>query len=100
MRFFSKIVTLCNLAFIFVALYKLLKIGVVLQANKNAIQPTNVLIGAAAILFVISIFFSLVFTILVFIKRLRNLEIDVPPLLILFNLLMLPIQIWYFFFNN
>ena len=100
MKFFSKIVTLCNIAFIVVVVSKLIQFEKSYNGNNNTIQPTNILIGTAAILFVVSIFFSFVFAILILIKRLRKQEINVPSLLVLFNVLMLPIQIWYFFFNN
>ena len=100
MKFFSKIVTLCNVGFIFVALYKLLQFTKDNHANNNAVQPTGILVGTAAILYVVAIIFSLVFAILVLIKKLRKQEINIPSLLILFNLLMLPIEIWYHFFNN
>ena len=100
MKFFSKIVTLCNVGFIFVALYKLLQFTKDNHTNNNAVQPTGILVGTAAILYVVAIIFSLVFAILVLIKRLKKHEINIPSLLILFNLLMLPIEIWYHFFNN
>ena len=100
MSFFSKIVTLCNVGFIFVALYKLLQFTKDNHANNNAVEPTGILVGTAAVLYVLAIIFSLLFAILVLIKRFRKHEINIHPLLILFNLLMLPIQIWYFFFYN
>ena len=100
MSFFSKIVTLCNVGFIFVALYKLLQFTKDNHANNNAVEPTGILVGTAAVLYVLAIIFSLLFAILVLIKRFRKHKINIHPLLILFNLLMLPIQIWYFFFYN
>ena len=100
MRFFSKIVTFCNIAFIVVAVSKLIQFEKGLHTNNNAVQPTGFLIGTAAILYVVAIFFSVAFAVLVLIKKLRKQEINIHPLLILFNLLMLPIEIWYHFFNN
>ena len=98
MRFFSKIVTLCNIAFIIAAVSRLIQFETDTKANHNAVEPTGIIMGSIAILFLFALFFNLVFAFLVLIKRLRKQETNIHPLLILFNLILLPVEIWYHFF--
>ena len=101
MKFFSKIVTFCNIAFIIAAIMRLIKIGEeATKGSSNSVQPTNIIVGTILILSVFAILFNLIFIILVLVFRMRKRTINIAPYLILFNVLFLPIQIWYYFYSK
>ena len=100
MRFFSRLVFICNLCFLASIVLRLIEMVKRKDGNLDpaigfqAFQGTLVVLGYGAI-FLNAIFF---FWAVVGLARgsLKNL----PRWLLLFNLVLFPVQIWYFFFAN
>jgi len=100
MRIFSKLVLICNLCFIAAVVMRLIEMSRRAKGNFDAaipLQPlegTLVLVGYGAIFLNILFLFGLLFYLL------RGSKQSIPRLLILVNLVLLPVQVWYFFFSN
>ncbi len=98
LRFFSKVIFICNLCFIAAVILRWVE-----NANKKKgnfdgaikLQPlesTIVVLGYGAIIF------NLIFNIIILTLLLLKKELQVPKWLIWFNFLLLIIQVYYFFF--
>jgi hypothetical protein len=100
MRIFSKIVFIFNACFIAAAILRLVEMVKRSQGNMNAAIPLAPLENALVLLGYSAIFINIVFALSSFywiITRKINL---LPRWIVFFNLLLFPIQVWYFFFSN
>jgi hypothetical protein len=100
LRFFSKIVTFCNIAFILSAVLRLVNFTSAVKASPNTVQQTNIFVSTILILAVFAIFLNIIFILSLVVFKLMKIELSIAKALILFNVLMLPIQIWYYFFSK
>ena len=100
MRIFSKIVFIFNACFIAAAILRLVEMIKRSQGNLNAAIPLPPLENALVLLGYTAIFINIVFALLslywIFSRKINLL----PRWIVFFNLVMFPIQVWYFFFSN
>jgi hypothetical protein len=98
MRFFSKIVFLCNCCFLITVIMRLVELRQKTTAVKSdsllyqPLQSTLIILGYGAIL-INAVFFLLGIYSIVF----KKLDIT-PRWLVYFNLMLFPVEIFYFFF--
>lgn len=100
MRIFSKIVFIFNACFIVAAIMRLVEMAKRSQGNINAAIPLQALEGILVLLGYSAIFINLVFvffSLYWLVSRKFNLQLR---WIVLFNLVIFPIQVWYFFFSN
>ncbi len=99
MKFFGRFVFLCNLCFILSAILRLVEIAQKAKGKSEALgfQPlisTLVILGYGAIL--VNIFFVVLFLFRYPTKKMNYL----PRYIVFFNVVMLPVQFYYFFFSK
>ncbi len=98
MRIFSKIVFICNICFIVAAVIRLIDIGLKKNGSSEALIPLPFVVATIAVLgtfvsFILNVVFAGVFAVKKFSKKI----IEINTFIVYFNLIMLPIEIWYFF---
>lgn len=100
MRFFSRIVFICNICFIIAAILRLVEMSMRSNGNSNGaikfqpLESTLVILGYGAIF--LNVFFVFLSIYWASTKRLGLL----PRWLVVINLIMFPIQVYYFFYSN
>ena len=100
MRIFSRLVFICNLCFLASIVMRSIEVAKRSKGdldpaiNIQALQGTLVVLGYGAIFLNIAFVVWAVWALAT--ARSRNL----PHWLVWFNMLVLPVQIWYFFFSN
>ncbi len=100
MRLFSKIVFIFNACFVAAAILRLIEMAKRSQGNLDALIPLAPLEGALVILGYSAIFLN-AFFVCVYLYRLAMRKLNlVPRWIVYFNLVMFPVQVWYFFFAN
>lgn len=98
MRFFTRVVAICNICFILAVILRAIELSKRAVGNTNGAIPfqplesTIVILGYGAILVN---FLYLPFVLLSWRKQRLN---QLPRWIVLFNLLMLPVQIYFHFF--
>lgn len=98
MRTFSKVVFICNICFIIAAVIRLIDIGLKKNGGTEALIPLPFVVATIAVLgTVVSFILNIVFAGVFIVKKSLKKLIEIPTFLLYFNLLMLPIEIWYFF---
>jgi hypothetical protein len=101
MRTFSKVVLICNICFIIAAVMRLIEFWFRKNGNNEALIPLPFLVGTIAILGVlISFFLNIAFAALITIQKSLKKKLTIPLFILYFNLIMLPVQVWYFFFSK
>lgn len=100
MRTFSKIVFICNICFIISAILRIVELSMRQNGNNNAAIPLPALEGSIVVLGFIAIFVNIFFLIAVLLKKLNRKPIDISKYLLWFNLILLPVEFWYFFFSK
>ena len=99
MRFFSKIVFICNLCFILSAIMRLVEFGMRKAGNINAVIPLQAIEGTIVVLgFVAAILFNAAFVFIVLYRKSLRKTLPVHNIILWFNLLLMPVEIWYSFF--
>ena len=99
MRFFSKIVTLCNIAFLIAAVLRIIKFTSTVKANPNTVQQTNFFVGTVLILAIVAVLLNTIFVTIILILRLQKKEVNIHKILVYGNVLIFPLQMWYYFFS-
>ena len=100
MRFFARLTCICNLCFIAAVILRFVEVHNMAKGNSNPalkfqpLESTVVVLGYGAIL--INFIFVLTCLFLVAAKKINR----IPKILVLFNIIILPIQIYYFFYSN
>jgi hypothetical protein len=98
MRIFSKIVFICNVCFILAAVIRIIDMGLRKNGNGEALIPLPFVVATIALLgTVVSFLSNILFASILVAKKISKQIIDLPAYIIYFNLLMLPVEIWYFF---
>ena len=100
MRIFSKIVFIFNACFIAAAILRLIEMTKRSQGNLNAAIPLAPLENILVLLGYTAIFINAIFALLCLywiVTRKFNL---LSRRIVFFNLIMFPVQVWYFFFSN
>ncbi len=98
MRIFSKIVFICNCCFIISALLRMMELG---YKKTNGVIPLPALEGTVAILgLVLAVIFNSIFALIFIFKKVQKSNISVPTFLLWFNIVLLPIEIWFAFFAH
>jgi hypothetical protein len=100
LRFFSKIVTFCNIAFLLSAVLRVVNFTSTVKGNPNTVEQTNIFVSTILILAVFAIFLNIIFIICLIVFKLLKIELSIAKVLVLFNVLMLPLQIWYYFYSK
>ncbi|MDB5202662.1 MAG: hypothetical protein JWQ27_2071 [Ferruginibacter sp.] len=99
MRFFAKLVFLCNCCFIIAAILRVVEMRNSAKGNSNLalkfqpLESTVVILGYGAILI------NLVFVLMVLYRMAFKRTTGIPRNLLWFNLLMFPVQVYYLFFT-
>jgi hypothetical protein len=99
MRIFSKIVFICNVCFIIAAVLRFIEVSRHAKGNADGILPFQPLTATIVILGYGAIFINLVFFIIAGIFFKRPAVRSISRKLLLFNLIVFPLQVWYFFFT-
>ncbi len=100
MRIFSKLVLICNLCFIVAVVLRMIEAGRRAKGNFDAAIPLQPLEGTLVMLGYGAIFLNIIFLFAMLINSMRGKKQSISKLVILVNLILLPIQVWYFFFSN
>ena len=100
MRFFSKVVFICNCCFIIAVILRWFENTQKKNGNFNGAIQINSLESMFVILGYGAIFVNLVFNISVLLLYLLKLKHAVPKWLMLVNFLLFFLQIYYFLFSN
>jgi hypothetical protein len=74
--------------------------SVAAKANNNVAVPTNAIVGTILVLTACSFFLNILFLLIVLIFKGVGKSIDISKFLLWFNLILIPIQIWYYFFSK
>ncbi|MFC4263954.1 hypothetical protein ACFOWM_13755 [Ferruginibacter yonginensis] len=100
MRFFSKIVAVCNLCFILSSIMRLIEIPMRKAGSKDGIIPLPFVEGTIVVLgFIVAILLNSAFVFIVLYRKSIRKGIPVHRYILWFNIIMLPIEIWYSFFK-
>jgi len=100
MRIFSKLVLICNICFIVAVVLRLIEMGRRAKGNFDAAIPLQPLQGTLVLLGYGAIFLNILFLFAMLVYFMRGRKQTTSKLVILVNLILLPIQVWYFFFSN
>ncbi len=100
MRFFSKLVFILNVCFILAAILRLVEMAKRSQGNLNAAIPLPAVEGLLVVLGYSAIFINAIYLIVYLFRRVAGKINLAPRWIVLFNLVMFPIQVWYFIFSN
>ena len=100
MRFFARLVLICNICFIISVILRFVEIKNAAKGNSNLalkfqpLESTFVVLGYGAIF--LNLFFFLFYFFWFATKKINF----IPRWIVLFNLVIFPIQIYYFFYCN
>ena len=100
MRIFSKLVLLCNLCFVVAVVMRFIEMGRRAKGNFDAAIPMQSVESTLVLLGYGAVFLNILFFIAFWIYFMRSKIPSVSRLVILINLVLLPVQVWYFFFSN
>ncbi len=100
MRFFSRLVFICNLCFLASIVLRLIELVKRGDGNLNPAIGVQALQGTLVILGYGAIFLNVIFFVWAIVGLAGGAVKNVPRWLLWFNLLLFPLQIWYFFFAN
>ena len=96
MRLFSKIVFICNCCFIISSILRIVEFYKIDGGNKNAVIPLPALEETIVILgFVVALIINTIFFVVVIYKKIIRKPINISPFIFWFNILLLPIQVFY-----
>ena len=100
MRFFAKFVFVCNICFLASVILRFIELSRRTTGNLDSAIPFQPLESTIIVLGYSAIFFSVAFFCVFMYKKLRRKPVFLPACVVMTNLLMLPVQVWYFFFTN
>ncbi len=99
MRFYSRFVFICNICFILAAILRLVEMGRKTKGNYDGaigfqpLEATLVILGYSAV------FFSAIFVLATLFSIVRKKRSAIPRWLLWFNMMMFPIEVYYFLFT-
>jgi hypothetical protein len=98
MRTFSKIVFICNCCFLVAVIMRFLELWLRKGGNTNAVIPLHSVVASVLVLgLFLSLILDVVFLFVIAIKKAMQKPLLISKLIIYFNLIMLPVEIWYHF---
>ncbi len=100
MRTFSRIAFICNICFIISAILRVVELTKRAHGNNNAAIPLPAVEGTIVILGFIAIFINVVFFLAFLVSKISNKTNSIPKFILWFNILLIPVEIWYSFFSN
>jgi hypothetical protein len=100
MRFFSRIVLICNCCFIIAVILRLIEKYRRAQGNFDGAIPFQPLESTLVILGYGAVFINVVFVILSLYWLVAKKLSSIPRWIVLFNVFMFPLQVYYFFYSN
>lgn len=100
MRFFSRLVFICNVCFIIGMIFRFIELRPA-NVDHNAVIPLPFLEGSIAVLgLFLAVLINTAFVFIILFRKSIRRHVNVPRFIIWFNILLLPVQIWYHFFRN
>ena len=100
MRFFSRLVFICNICFLASIVLRLIEMVKRKDGNLDPAIGLQALQGTLVVLGYGAIFLNAIFFVWVLVGLGRGSFKNLPRWLLWFNIVLFPIQIWYFFFAN
>ena len=100
MRFFARVVCICNVCFIAAAILRLVEMRASAKGNEGLALKFQPLESTIVILGYGAIFLDFIFIVCCLYWIVTKKINFIPRWVILFNLVIFPIQIYYFFFSN
>ena len=100
MRFFSRIVLLCNCCFIIAVVLRYIEMVKRTKGNFDSAIPLPLLEGTLVILGYGAIFVNIIFVFLSLYLLSAKKNKLIPGWIVLFNLFIFPLQVYYFFYSN
>ena len=100
MRFFARVVFICNCCFILAVILRLIEMAKRAKGNFDGAIPFQPLESTLVILGYGAIFINVVFVFASLYLLLRKRLQTIPRWLVLFNLVIFPVQVYYFFYSN
>lgn len=100
MRFFTKLTFIFNCCFIAAAILRLIEMGKRSKGNLDAAIPLPAVEGLLVTLGYTAIFLNAVYVVFYLFRLATRKPGFSPRWVVLFNLIMFPVQVWYFFFSN
>ena len=98
MRFFSRIVLLCNCCFIIAVVLRYIEMVKRTKGNFESAIPLPLLEGTLVILGYGAIMINVIFVCVSFYLLATKKIKLIPRWIVLFNLIIFPVQVWYHFF--
>jgi hypothetical protein len=99
MRFFARIVFICNLCFIAAAILRLVELDKKSAGDTSGVLKYQPLESTLAVLGLGAIFVNLIFFIFILMKTISRKPYHIPKWITAFNLFMLALQVYYYFFT-
>jgi len=100
MRFLNKFIFICNICFLAAIVLRLVENSRKQQALSETVIPLPALQGSLVVLGYLAILFNLIFCLSLIIRWISGKGWVLPKWITLFNLIMLPLQVWYFFYSK
>ncbi len=100
MRFFSRLVFIMNVCFIIAVVMRLVEMGKKAKNVADGLVGFQPLQSTIAVLGYLAIFVNIIFFIFFIVRYPRKRMEGLSRFVIFFNVIMLPAQIYYFFFSN
>jgi hypothetical protein len=100
MRFFNKFVFICNICFFAAAILRLVEISRKSQGVDGTVIRLPVLEGSIVVLGYLAIIFNLFYFLALLWRFVAGRGWVMPKWMSLFNAILLPVQVWYFFFTK
>ena len=100
MRFFNKFIFICSICFLAAVVLRLVEISRKSKGFSETVIPLPALQGSIVILGYVAVIFNFLFVLLMITQLISGRGLVAPKWMTLFNMLMLPVQVWYFFFSK
>ena len=100
MKFFARVVFICNLCFIASAILRLVEVSKKAHGYIEAPLKFQPLVSTLVILGYSAVFLNAVFLILSLYRLIAKRVVHIPRWMLIINLLMLPLQVYYFFYSK
>jgi hypothetical protein len=98
MRTFSKIVFICNCCFIIAVVLRFLELSLRKSGNPEAVIPLHSVVASILVLgLFLSLILDFIFAFVIAFKKVMKKPLLISNFILYFNLIMLPIEIWYNF---
>ena len=98
MHFFARLVFICNICFLIALVMRLVDISAEAHNKYETPLGSQPIIGIILILYFISIFLNCLFLVVCLIRVIAKKTMFVPRWLLIVNVLLFPLQVYYLFF--